>query len=134
MSRRKVKINDFGNALSEILESYGDNFSEKMRAAVLEAAEIAKQETKVGSPRLSGKYKRGWAVKEDAASRLRTEAVVHNRTSYQLAHLLEKGHALRRGGRAVGAGQVAPIVHIAPAEEHAIKNMEKAVEKIAKQG
>lgn len=131
MSRRKVKINDFGDALSKILEDYGDNFSEKMHAAVLEAAEIAKQETKAGAPTKSGKYKRGWTVKENAASRLRTEAIVHNRTAYQLAHLLEKGHALKKGGRSIG--QVAPIVHIKPAEEHAIKNMEKAVEEIAKQ-
>ena len=132
MSSRKVKINDFGAALQKILDDYGDNFTEKMRAAVLEVANIAKQEVKAGSPKKTGKYKRGWAVKEDAVSRLRTEAIVHNRTRYQLAHLLEKGHALKKGGRTIG--QVAPIVHIQPAEEHAIKNMEKAVEEIAKQG
>ena len=125
MSRR-VKINDFGAELQKILDDYGTSVTDKTRKAVLEAAKVAKQEVKANSPQLSGKYQKGWAVKEDAVSRLRTEAIVHNRPRYQLAHLLEKGHAKQNGGR------VAPIVHIQPAEEHAIKNMEKAVEEIAK--
>lgn len=127
MSRRRVKIDNFGAELQKILDDYGQNVTEKTRAAVLEAAKVAKQETKAGSPTKSGAYSKGWAVKEDATSRLRTEAIVHNRTRYQLAHLLEKGHAKRNGGR------VAARVHIKPAEEHAIKNMEEAIKRIAEE-
>lgn len=132
MSRRRIKIDDFGSELQKILENYGQSVSEKTRAAVLEAANVAKQETKAGSPVKSGSYQRGWAVREDAASRLRSVAIVHNRTDYQLAHLLEKGHALVRGGRTLG--QVAGKQHIKPAEEQAIKNMEEAVRRIAAEG
>lgn len=127
MSRRRVKIDNFGAELQKILDDYGDNVTEKTRAAVLEAAKVAKQETKAGAPVRKGKYRSGWAVKEDAVSRLRTEAVVYNRSRYQLAHLLEKGHASRNGGR------VAARVHIKPAEEHAIKNMEEAIKRIAEE-
>ena len=130
MSRR-IKIDNFGAELEKILEDYGQNVTEKTRAAVLEAAKVAKQETKAGAPVRKGKgggeYRKGWAVKEDAASRLRTEAIVYNRSRYQLAHLLEKGHASRNGGR------VAARVHIKPAEEHAIKNMEEAIQRIAEE-
>lgn len=125
MSRRRIKIDNFGAELQKILDDYGQNVIEKTRAAVLEAAKVAKQETQAGAPVRSGAYRKGWAVKEDASSRLRTEAIVHNRTRYQLAHLLEKGHAKAGGGR------VDPIVHIKPAEENAIKNMEEAMKKIA---
>ena len=95
----------------------------------------AKEEVKAGSPvgkytKHKGRYKKGWAVKEETVSRLQAKAIVHNRTDYQLAHLLEKGHVLKRGGRTLG--RVPAQVHIAPAEEHAIKNFEEAVEKIAK--
>lgn len=129
MSRgRRVRVDDFGAALEDILHDYGENVTEATRQAVLKAAKVAKQETQAGAPvGKRGRYKRGWSVREDATSRLRTEAIVHNRTDYQLAHLLEKGHALRGGGR------TRAFVHIKPAEEHAIKNMEEAVKKIAGQ-
>ena len=132
MSRRRVKINDFGSALQSILDDYGRGVSEKTRAAVLEAAKVAKKEVQSGSPVQSGSYRRGWAVREDSTSRLRSEAIVHNRTRYQLAHLLEKGHALVRGGRTLG--QVAGTPHIEPAEENAIKNIEEAIKRIAEEG
>lgn len=128
MSRRRIKIDDFGSELQKILDDYSSNVTEKTRAAVLEAAKVAKQETQAGAPVRSGAYRKGWAVKEEAASRLRSEAIVHNRTRYQLAHLLEKGHAKANGGR------VAARVHIKPAEENAVKNMEEAMEKIAQEG
>lgn len=122
---RRVKITELNTAITEILDEYGDNVTEATKKAVLSVAKIAKQETQAGAPYRSGKYRQGWAVKEDAIDRFRTDAIVHNRTRYQLAHLLEKGHALRGGGR------VPAFVHIAPAEEKAIKNLEEAVKKIA---
>lgn len=131
MSKRKARISDFQASLEKILDDYGDSFTEKIQAAVHEAAKVAQKETKAGSPTRTGKYKRGWAIKE-TKGRLGSEAIIHNRTSYQLAHLLEKGHAMKCGGRTVG--NVKSFPHIKPAEEHAIENIEKAVEKFAKQG
>ena len=125
MASRKVKINDFETVLKDILDDYKDNVTERTKKAVVQVAKIAQQETKAGANVRTGKYRSGWAVKEDAVSRLRTEAIVYNRSRYQLAHLLEKGHALRGGGR------VKAFPHIEPAEQHALKNMEEAVKKIA---
>ena len=42
---------------------------------------------------------------------------------YQLAHLLEKGHAKRGGGRTKA------MPHIAPAEENAVKELENDIKK-----
>lgn len=99
---RRVKITELGTAIQEILDEYGDNITEAMPKAVRQVANIAKQETQAGAPRRTGKYAAGWAVKEEAVDRFRTDMIVHNRTRYQLAHLLEKGP--RPPGRRPGSG------------------------------
>lgn len=147
----KAKPDELKKVMNEILQEYGDNVTEGVKAATKAVAKIAMRETKARSPvhkgayvtkkgtplkrkgkRKPGTYKKGWRVKEESLNRLQTSAIVHNRTDYQLAHLLEKGHALKRGGRTYGKAK--DIVHIEPAEQRAIKNLEEAVRRIAKEG
>lgn len=124
--KRKIKIDDFDSELSKILDEYSGNVIRQTKTATREVARVAMQEVKAGSNVLTGDYRRGWKVSTETDV-LSTKAIVHNRTDYQLAHLLEKGHALRGGGRAPA------FPHIAPAEQNAIKNMEKAIKKIAQE-
>lgn len=130
--KRRVKITSLNTVVASILDEYWENFTDATQKAVLGVAKIAKQEVQAGAPARTGVYESGWTVKKEAVDRFRTDAIVHNRTRYQLAHLLEKGHALRRGGRSLGS--VRARVHIAPAEENAVKNLEEAIERIAQQG
>ena len=51
------------------------------------------------------------------------ELTVYSPKKYQLAHLLEKGHAKRGGGRTKA------MPHIAPAEENAVKELENDIKK-----
>lgn len=52
--------------------------------------------------------------------------VVYSKNRYQLAHLLEKGHAKRGGGRVAGRP------HIAPAEQAGIEQLQSLIEKALK--
>lgn len=134
MSNVRCKIEDLDTVIGNILEDYVDDFQLLTKHAVHKVAQIAQKEVQAGSPvgkytKHKGRYKKGWAVKDENVNRFRVSAIVHNRTDYQLAHLLEKGHVLKRGGRTLG--RIPAQVHIKPAEERAIKNMEEAIVKIA---
>lgn len=119
---RRSKVTDIDVAISQILEEYHQSITDGMREAIVVIAENAKKRIKNDSPVKSGAYKKGWNVQTDP-SRISVGAIVHNRTRYQLAHLLEHGHG--------GPVHARAIVHIAPAEQEAIKEFEKAVERIA---
>ncbi|TYR75582.1 HK97 gp10 family phage protein [Rossellomorea vietnamensis] len=90
---------------------------EKLRTAK-DTVEILMHTSPIGH---TGEYLEGWDKKK-----VGTAQVVYNRTDYHLTHLLEKGHAKRGGGR------VAAQVHIAPAEQQAIDDYVKRVEKVIK--
>lgn len=123
---RRVKANEFGAELAKILNAYADDMTEGLRQAAVKAAKAAVQEIKAAAPVETGEYRKGWTQTAERLNRLSTTEIVHNRSRYQLTHLLEKGHAKRGGGRVEGRP------HIAQAEEHAIENMRKAVEELAK--
>lgn len=129
MRNYKAKLTDLDKVVNDILTDYAGQLTDGMKLAVKTVAENAKEETKAGSPvskngKRRGKYRKGWAVRTEE-DRMSASSIVHNRTDYQLAHLLEKGHALRNGGRAKA------IPHIKPAEEKAIKELQRMVEKLA---
>ncbi|MGF3066951.1 HK97 gp10 family phage protein [Facklamia sp. P12950] len=69
----------------------------------------------------TGKYSKSWSVKKEKETSNSIELVVHSKNRYQLAHLLEKGHVLRQGGRVSGRP------HIAPAEEKGVRELEENI-------
>lgn len=122
-----IKMDILGDEIAKIMREYGQSVAEATNELAARVAAQAKADVSSGSPALTGSYKKGWAVKkEEGSARLYVIHKIHNRTDYQLTHLLEKGHAKRNGGR------VAAIPHIRTAEEKAVEAMEKGVELIAK--
>jgi RNA 3'-terminal phosphate cyclase len=67
----------------------------------------------------TGDYNKGWRLKKSGK-----KYIVHNKTDYQLTHLLEHGHAKRGGGR------VEAKIHIAPAEDRAISAFLQGIERV----
>ena len=98
------------------------------KAAVKKAADTVKKEISATAPVGTGKYAKSWATKTTAESSHALEITVHSRNRYQLAHLLEHGHAKRGGGR------VAARPHIAAAEEHGIEELEHEIERSIRNG
>ena len=69
------------------------------------------------------RYAKSWTTKKTAENSHKLEMVVHSKGRYQIAHLLEKGHAKRNGGRVEGKP------HIAPAEQHGEELLESLIRK-----
>ena len=111
------------------LSATGDNVRKATGELIKKAAKEAKDDVKNGAPVRTGRYKKSWSVKiEEGSAGLYTVATVHSRDRYQIAHLLEKGHAKRGGGRVPGRA------HIKPAEEAAVEKVQEGVEEIAQKG
>lgn len=112
--------NNFADQITQYLKEFTTEVEEGLEKAKEKAAKDGAKNLKATSPRgRTGKYHKGWRAKRDG-----TAWVIHNATRYQIAHLLEKGHARRGGGR------VPARVHIAPVEKQAIKQFEDEVEKV----
>lgn len=125
---RTVSIDEMDSAIMDELEKYAELASDDLKAAVKETAASVRKDIQAGAPVDTGKYKKSWSVKnvhEDSES---IDLVVHSRNSYQIAHLLEHGHAKRGGGR------VAAKPHIAAAEQRGNEKLVTTIEQKLKGG
>lgn len=123
MSVNKVSVSELADAVMEGLVEYAELATEDMKAAVKKAGQTVRKEIQAGAPVKTGAYRKSWAVKTTRETSSFMEVTVHSRNRYQLAHLLEFGHAKRGGGRVPGRP------HIAPAEEKGIRQLEDEIKK-----
>ena len=112
-----VNITELVRQINDELQRFSGAVKEDIDKAAKEAAEKAVETLKVTSPKDTVDYRKGWTYRK-----LRGKYIVHNKTDYQLTHLLEKSHVLRNGGRS------RPQVHIKPVEEQAIEDFVRKVE------
>lgn len=124
----KVTVDDLAEVIAEELEDYRQSVADGVKKEVQSTAEQCQKEIQKNSPKKSGKYKKGWRRKTNFESAEDIRVTVYNKTSYQLTHLLEYGHAKRGGGR------VAARPHIRPAEENAEKALLKKVKVVVRGG
>ena len=125
---RTVSIDEMDNAIMEELEKYADLAADELKAAVKETAASVRKDIQAGAPVDTGKYKKSWSVKNVREDSESIELVVHSRNRYQIAHLLEHGHAKRGGGR------VAAKPHIASAEQRGNEKLVQTIEQQLKGG
>lgn len=119
----KCSIDGLADAIMEGLKEYSDLASSEVKGAVRKAGKLVKDEIAANAPKKTGAYSKSWSVKATKETSESLELVVYSKNRYQIAHLLEHGHAKR------GGGIVAGIPHIAPAEEKAVKQLEEDIVK-----
>ena len=120
---------DLDKTVKDILSQYGEVAIEATKEAVAEVAKESAKKLKSSSPRgRTGKYAKGWTSKVEIG-RVSASATVYGKSgTYQLAHLLEHGHAKRGGGR------TNEYVHIKPVEEWAIDEViDRTITKVERQ-
>lgn len=124
----RIKVDQLAETVMKELEEYADTTTDGVKSAVRKAANTVKKEIQAGAPQRTGKYAKSWATKTTGEDSHSLEITVHSRNRYQIAHLLEHGHAKRGGGR------VAARPHIAAAEADGIEELEREIERSIRNG
>ena len=124
-----ISINGFADAVKDILEEYEDDAKEIIESVVKDVAKNASRELRKPDTgkfkNRTGAYRRSWQSKT-AKTTIGVEAVVYAQApEYRLTHLLEYGHALKRGGRTVGEVEAFP--HISGVNDWAQEEAEKRI-------
>lgn len=120
---KTVKIDRLAETIMQGLTEYADTSTETVKKCVQDVSKEVKKEISQNAPKLTGAYKKSWATKKTKETSNSLTMTVHSKNRYQIAHLLEHGHAKRGGGR------VAAIPHIEPAEATGAIELQKRIER-----
>lgn len=126
MASDRISIDQMASVIMEGLQDYADLATDDLNAAVKKAGTTVRKQIQATAPSDTGKYAKSWSVKKTKETSNSLEVTVYSKNRYQLAHLLEFGHAKRGGGRVAGRA------HIAPAEQAGIEELEKEIERSLK--
>ena len=125
MPREGIRPEKLAFEIEKQLKEYTDEIKETVWDIAMDVSEDAVKRLKEESPkgRQSGKYAKSWARTTD-----RNGIIIHaGRGEYRLTHLLEKGHALKRGGRKVGKCPAYP--HIEKVEKECVEQYVEEIER-----
>ena len=118
-----IKIDNLADEIMNGLKEYADLATDDLKKSVRKAGNTVRKDIAASAPKDTGAYAKSWSVKKTKETSNSLELTVHSKNRYQLAHLLEHGHAKRGGGRTKAS------VHIAPAEEAGAKQLEDDIRK-----
>ena len=118
-----TSIDDMADEIMKGLTEYAELADSAMKKAVHKTAKTVKEEISANAPKRTGRYAKSWTTKKTKENSHTLEMTVHSKGRYQIAHLLEHGHAKRGGGRVSGKP------HIAPAEQHGEELLESLIKK-----
>ena len=118
-----TSIDNLAEEVMKGLQEYSELADDEMKKAVRKTATSVKKEISANAPKRTGAYAKSWTSSKVKETSHNLQMTVHSRNRYRLAHLLEKGHAKRGGGRVEGHP------HIAPAEKNGEELLETLIRK-----
>jgi hypothetical protein len=128
----RISVDELSKAIETAVSDYIGVTEEAAAKGCKETADKACEELHTATPPGAERYgswdayNNDWMVTEDKKKKRGVSYIVHNRNHYRLAHLLEKGHAIKGGGRARAFPHIAPIAN--KAEEELLDNIKKNIE------
>lgn len=124
----KISVDKLASVIASELESYRESTNSNVKEAVKEVAKESAQIVKSHVPsKWSNKYKS--QIKASSPTVVKnqyTSYIYMYGEDYRIAHLLEHGHALVRGGRTVGQAKAFP--HFIYGDEYAQDELPKRIE------
>ena len=122
-----AKTQSVAAQLETILNQYDEKLTNVTNDAMKSVSKESVQKLKNSSPIKTGDYAKGWGTKTQRERNGLNTITVHNKTNYQLTHLLENGHVVRNAKGTYGRAPA--IVHIKPVEDYAISEFPAEVER-----
>ncbi len=107
--------------MMELLNEVDKDVQNSAKRNIDSVAKECVQRLKNTSPVKTGSYAKGWGTKKQGEM----DVVVHNRTDYQLTHLLENGHVIRN--KKGTYGRAPAHKHIKPVEDWAIDELPRRI-------
>ncbi|KIR03805.1 Phage protein [Lachnospiraceae bacterium TWA4] len=123
MATNTIPIDELARTVMDGLKEYATVATEDVKQAVKKTAKETKKSIQANAPKNTGAYKKSWTMKTTKETSNSLQVTIHSKNRYQLTHLLEFGHAKRKGGR------TRAFPHIAPAEQEAIHRLEEEIRK-----
>ncbi len=122
--------------LNNILGKYQTDVNEALKSAVKETAKDGVKALKTQKyaklpsyvNRRKKGYSKGWTTSPAKRGKYKNSETIHNKTDYQLTHLLEEGHMKRNG-----TGKTRAFPHIEPTRDVLDKEILKLTEEKLKE-
>lgn len=130
----KIDVDRLSLEVMKILGAYKDVTVDIMKDAVQRTAKetVAEIRRNIASSGIKDtgnpSYAKSWAKKRDKnlSGRYRYDMVVYSKPpKYRIAHLLEKGHDLKRAGKTLRA--IRGFSHVKPGEDYAVEKLEQYI-------
>lgn len=126
----KTILNNYVDEVADEIELVTSKIAEEGKNTLRSTTQPSQSSSGTATPyprRSWNDYAKGWSVKKTKGRNYVTNTI-HNKTNYQLTHLLENGHATRNGTT------TRAFKHIEPVEKQCIESLEKQVKKIIEKG